>query len=310
MLDLGPVGLTAITSYTDRNILVLRDISTLVGSVTIDQGLPVAAARIPASLYDRTKVDQFTQEVRLASQNEGPLAWVVGGFYARTKRAYTQNAFVPGYDGSVYARFGAGRSAMLANGVTGVDNPLSLNLPSTLRQYSVFAEGSYHIADVLHLTAGARCFDYRDTNLYQAGGLFSTIGNVRQKTKSDGVAPRFIIAYDLSSDIKVNLQASKGFRLGGVNNPLKVGTCSPQDAATFGPYQSNGSETLWNFEGEVKSRFGPVRLNVATFYSRIRNLHVTLDTGSCSQRFIFNVPKAHTKGSSSSCPRHRPRGSI
>jgi iron complex outermembrane receptor protein len=96
--------------------------------------------------------------------------------------------------------------------------------------------------------------------------------------------------------VTLNAQAAKGFRLGGVNDPLNLPLCSAGDAAIFGGFQSYRDETLWNYEAGVKSRFGGVVFNAAAFYTDIKDLQTTLDAGSCSSRIVFNVPKAHTKG--------------
>ena len=55
-IDFGTVGLTSITSYTDRDVVVLRDATQLTGSVTIDLGGTAAEARINSPLFDRTKL--------------------------------------------------------------------------------------------------------------------------------------------------------------------------------------------------------------------------------------------------------------
>ena len=36
--------------------------------------------------------------------------------------------------------------------------------------------------------------------------------------------------------------------------------------------------------------------NAAVFHTKIKDLQVTVDAGSCSSRLVFNVPKAHTTG--------------
>lgn len=89
---------------------------------------------------------------------------------------------------------------------------------------------------------------------------------------------------------------SKGFRLGGVNDPLNVPLCTPADRAIFGGYQRYSDETLWNYEDGIKARGRGFTFNAAVFHNSIRNLQVTLDAGSCSSRVVFNVPKAHSTG--------------
>jgi outer membrane receptor protein involved in Fe transport len=103
-------------------------------------------------------------------------------------------------------------------------------------------------------------------------------------------------SYDLSDEMTINAQASEGFRLGGVNDPLNAGLCDPGDLETFGGFQSYDDETLWNYEIGFKSLFSSIQFNAAVFYTDIEDLQVTLDAGSCSSRISFNVEEAHTLG--------------
>ncbi|MDP9199033.1 MAG: TonB-dependent receptor plug domain-containing protein, partial [Pseudomonadota bacterium] len=88
--DLGPVVLTSISSFTDRDILVVRDASQLTGSVTFDLGGTGNQVRFNSPLHDATDVEVFTQELRLSSDNDSRLQWVVGGFYSDISRDYSQ----------------------------------------------------------------------------------------------------------------------------------------------------------------------------------------------------------------------------
>src|SRR4029450_13885978 len=96
--------------------------------------------------------------------------------------------------------------------------------------------------------------------------------------------------------LSVNAQVAKGFRLGGVNDPLNIPLCSPADLTTFGSFQTYSDETLWNYEAGVKYSRRGITFNAAIFHNDIKNLQVTLDAGSCSSRIVFNVPKAHSNG--------------
>jgi iron complex outermembrane receptor protein len=96
--------------------------------------------------------------------------------------------------------------------------------------------------------------------------------------------------------MRVNAQVSKGFRLGGVNDPLNLPLCTPEDEALFGAFQDYDDETLWNYEVGVRGQQRGLNFAAAAFYTDINNLQVTLDAGSCSSRIVFNVPNAHTMG--------------
>jgi outer membrane receptor protein involved in Fe transport len=294
--DWGAVDFTSITSWTERDILVSRDASALTHSVSIDLGYLPAVTSIPSNLKDRTSLETFTQEARIASDyDDSKLDWLVGVFYTEIDRDYSQRLPTPGYDVFTDIRFGAGTSAAVANGFP-LDSPYNADLPYDIKQFAVFAEGTAHLAEQLHFTAGARYYDFKEERAFVSGGLFSNGDNRTDTTKSDGFSPRFILAYDISDDVQLNAQASKGFRLGGVNDPLNATLCTPADLAIFGGFQNYEDETLWNYEGGVKAKSGPFTANVSGFYNDVKNLQVTLDAGSCSSRISFNVPDAHTLG--------------
>ncbi|KPF79293.1 TonB-dependent receptor [alpha proteobacterium AAP81b] len=300
-LDLGGVTVTSVSSYVNRDVLVSRDASALTGSVSVDLGLPTAAVLLPSNLRDTTDVEQFSQELRLSSNSDGPLQWVVGGFFTDQKRNYAQRLPTPGYDAFVDATLGAGTSAAVANGFP-LNSPYNADLRYKLQQWAIFGEASYNFGGGFKLTAGGRYYNFDEKRTFQSGGLFSNSDNFTNfnapgnRTSSDGFTPRVIASYEASRNFTVNLQAAKGFRLGGVNDPLNAGLCSAQDLAIFGGYQRYSDETLWNYEANVKARGRGFTANAAVFYNDINNLQVTLDAGSCSSRVVFNAPKAHSFG--------------
>jgi len=296
VFNFGPADLTLVSSYIDRAILVSRDASALTGSVSVDLGFPDAAVLLPSNLIDETDFSQFSQEVRLSSAEDGRFQWVVGGFFTVSDRDYTQVLPTPGFDAFTDLVLGAGTSAAVANGF-GADSPFNSVLPFDNRQFAFFGEASYDITERLTFTAGGRYYNFDEERLITTGGLFAN-GDTLQfdETSSSGFTPRFLISYDLNDNLTLNLQASRGFRLGGVNDPLNTPLCNPIDLQIFGGFQDFDDETLWNFEGGVKSQFGPFTFNSAVFYTDISNLQVTLDAGSCSSRITFNVPQARTIG--------------
>lgn len=186
-------------------------------------------------------------------------------------------------------------SADLANGFP-LDSPYNADLPYDIKQKALFGEASYDFGQ-FKLTGGGRYYDFSESRDFRSGGVFSG-GDTRigDKTKSSGFSPRVIATWEPNNNLSVNLQAAKGFRLGGVNDPLNVPLCSAQDADLFGGFQNYDDETLWNYEAGVKYSKRGFTFNAAVFHSEIRDLQVTLDAGSCSSRIVFNVPKAHTTG--------------
>ena len=295
--DLGPVVLTSVSSYTNRDILVSRDASALTGSVSVDLGYPDAAVLLPSNLRDTTDLSVITQEIRFSSDTGGPLQWLVGGFYSNTDRFYRQRLPTPGYAAFTDAVLGAGTSAAVANGFPNLDSPFNSDLPYNIEQVAVFGEATYALTERLDVTVGARYYNFDEVRTITTGGLFAN-GDSGQvdRTSSDGVTPRVLVSYDVSDTLTLNAQASQGFRLGGVNDPLNVPLCNAEDLALFGGFQDYDDEKLWNYELGAKATGNGFYANVAGFYNDISDLQVTLDAGSCSSRIVFNVPEAHTLG--------------
>lgn len=293
--DFGNVQLTSVTSYINRSILASRDASALTGSVSVDLGFPDAAVLLPSNLRDTTDLEQFSQEVRLASDYESRLQWLIGAFYSNVDRFYRQRLPTPGYDAFTDAMLGAGTSAAVANGFP-ADSPYNSDLPYEIRQWALFGEASYDVTDRFTVTAGARYYQFDESRRFVSGGLFANGDNRQDETSSNGITPRIIASYELSPAIALNVQASQGFRLGGVNDPLNLPLCSPADEAIFGGYQTYEDETSWNYEAGVKVTRSRYTFNAAAYYNDITDLQVTLDAGSCSSRVVFNVPEAHASG--------------
>src|SRR5262249_51385473 len=96
--NFGNMLLTSITSYTYRDILVIRDATALTASITGGSiGLPQNVYTLNAPLDDATKAKVWTQEVRLSS-GKSRVPWLVGGFFGHTTRDYGQNLPVTGFE--------------------------------------------------------------------------------------------------------------------------------------------------------------------------------------------------------------------
>ena len=296
--DFGGVELTSVSSYINRDILVSRDASALTGSISDDIGLPDAAILLPSNLVDTTKLKTWTQEVRLSSTNSGPFQWVIGGFYADVTRDYLQTLPTPGYSSFI----GIAASQAAANGFPNLDSPYNSQVPYDMNQFALFGEATYDLGQI-KLTGGGRYYHFKETRGFRSGGVFGNQDNVAgDKTKSSGFSPRGIVTWEPNSNFSVNAQVAKGFRLGGINDPLNLPLCdngvpNGPDANLYGgfagPYDD---ETMWNYEAGVKYQKGPITFNTAAYYTAIKDLQINVLAGSCSSRVSINAEKAHTMG--------------
>jgi iron complex outermembrane receptor protein len=296
--SLSGFDLTYAGSYTDREILVSRDASALSGSVGIDVGFSEEGVLLPSNLLDTTDLEQYTHELRIASNGDGALNWVTGVFYSDVERVYAQRLPTPGHDDATRDSGAIAPSdpSDTLNGFPGPDSPYNADIPYDIEQWAVFGEVSYDITDRLNLTVGGRFYDFEEERTFKTGGWFSNGDFAEDTTSSDGFTPRVMASFDVNEDMTVNAQASQGFRLGGVNDPLNATLCEGSDLETFGGFQEYDDETMWNYEVGFKSMYENFSFNAAAFYTDIEDLQVTLDAGSCSSRVAFNVEEAHTLG--------------
>jgi iron complex outermembrane receptor protein len=228
--------------------------------------------------------------------SEETFHWVVGGFYGHTTRDYGQDLPVKGFQDLT----GIPTQGLRAP----KDSLFWSSLGYVLNQFAVFGEGTMHLADQVDVTGGLRYYHFSEDKEQIFDGIFGNDNNgtslVSQpgSTDANGVAPRLIATYKLSKQSNLNAQVSRGFRLGGINDPLNVPLCTSQDLATFGGRDQWKDETVWNYEVGYKARVleGRGSFNVAGFYMDISNLQATVTAGSCSSRVVFNVPKARSRG--------------
>ncbi len=293
----GDTELTSITSYNHRDILQVRDAGALTSSITGGSiGLPENVYTLNSPLRDATPdAEAISEELRLSGRT-GKINWLGGFFYTHNKRDYGQDLPVTGFT----ALTGIPTQGLLAP----TDDLFFSRLSYKLDQYALFGEVDWQVTQRLELTAGLRYYNFKEDRTQVFDGIFGNDNNgtslVSQpgSVKSDGFAPRVMAHYTVSTDTRLNAQVSRGFRLGGINDPLNVPLCTPQDLVTFGGHKTWNDETLWNYEIGSKTAFagGKGSINISAYYMDIKDLQATVTAGSCSSRLVFNVPKAVSPG--------------
>ena len=109
-----------------------------------------------------------------------------------------------------------------------------------------------------------------------------------------GVAPshwhRGIATERIERHDDPNVQISKGFRLGGINDRLNVPLCRPKDLETFGGRETWDDETSWSYEVGAKSRILTNRgsFNIAAYDLNIKDLQATATPLHC-RRYPMQV---------------------
>lgn len=241
---------------------------------------------VPIPYYNSDHTQQLSEELRLTSEGDGKAQWTVGAFYSDFKSVLRQ------FNGNAaFASLSTGGVAANPTGIIYIDNS-----PYHIKQYALFAEGSYRITDTVKATIGVRGFKYRSLLNYDESGIYSSSGNATAVTgivegTASGVSPKVNISYKPTQDVTLYAQIAKGFRPGGVNLPDAVPPCATPVPTSYGP------DSIWDYEMGEKAQFANRRIfvNADVFYIRWNAVQENL-TLPCSYPFTTNVGTAESYG--------------
>jgi outer membrane receptor protein involved in Fe transport len=148
--DLGFAELVSATGISHFEADGQRDQTDLL--IRLDYGYEEFPS-FSAFTRELDEVDTFTQELRLVSQSDSDLSWIVGGFYNKTDTDASSREFTPGFDQFAVDNF---EGAQL--------RPDSLEYleitGSKVTESALFGEVGYQVTDKLDITIGARFYEY------------------------------------------------------------------------------------------------------------------------------------------------------
>jgi outer membrane receptor protein involved in Fe transport len=287
-----PLGeLVSSTSYFDREITEREDESEV---VSLFFYTPAGLPPVLSQITEIKPLHRFVQEVRFASQLQGPLQFVLGAYFSESNGQFTPGYYPP----------------TIVPGLTAVSGyPGDLffyqDYPSTIREPAIFGELSYQLTSRLKLTAGARWYEIKSTaSGTEQGAAVGTVVTDAPSTLTEvGVNPKFQADYQLTDDAMVYATAAKGFRPGGIvpTVPSAPALGCPGQLAALGlttqqthEYQS---DSLWNYELGSKTTWFDNRLtvNADVFYIDWKNIQQQILL-SCGFQFRTNAGAAKSEG--------------
>jgi iron complex outermembrane recepter protein len=289
------------TSYDDRTIDSTTDQSFFgEGISTFFTSPPVPAEDIPTANVLRSGVHDFAQELRIASTAWKHWKGQAGIFYEHQGRDQWQNFPSKGFD----ALWG-GNSLDL--GAFTTDTFFSGQTNAITRQVAVFGELTYSPNERFDLTVGARHFDWHQSfNLYFAGlfGINPSTGaplTVDGTSKESGTNPRVNAAFHVTPDVMVFAEAAKGFRYGGINQPVPLGpppACSDYIAPLTSAPLTFGPDYLWSYSLGEKASLLDRRLTLdATVYElRWKDVQTRKNLPECGYYYIENKGDVRSDG--------------
>lgn len=283
--DFGPAVLTSATSYLEKNSASTNDYtvlasvihSSIIGSII---GVPPQ----PMTSENPVTYDQFTQEVRVASHDEGAVSWIVGAYFSDVDQSADQLIRSEALGGFVSQLFGI---------MPPTDEILSFMSSVNDRQYAGFGELTYSVGP-FDFTGGVRVYHFRQTLSSDQAGLFAGPTQPETTARATGANPRFNVALHADDGLLLYASASKGFRAGGPNAALvgAPGTCTFDDLHE----PSYEPDSVWSYEvGEkVELANGRLTVNSAAYQIDWSNLQGPINS-SCGL-FNANFGDARVRG--------------
>jgi len=299
--DLGHATITSVTAWRFWNWNAANDRDYTGLKIQLQQGIP-------------SRQDQISQELRMASNGDGPLGYVWGLYYFRQ--------VITGRPISIY---GPTAAYWLIGPTTGTP-PVAV--PSNLLDgygqdggtrfaadsYATFGEVNWKATDRLTLTGGLRYTiehkvgDYTTT---VSGGLQTTVPALINaklsilrpqaygaRDDSGDLSGRANVSYQLADGIFAYASHARGFKSGGINMsglPLNVQNQPALSTAVVRPERNT------TYEGGLKTDLFDRRLrfNLTGYHTEVRDFQATLvdSTQTIALRgYLSNIPKVTVEG--------------
>lgn len=288
--DLGWGIVTSSTSYLDRKFFEVVDFNAPI--------MFLFGIDVPALTTTDVWLDDWSQELRVATNFDGPLNFIGGVFYIENEREHASNTPAPGFDAAISALFGFPFSSTFFNAPP--DYVFTQSVIVDEKQFALFGELTYELTERISAMVGLRWFDVEQDFFLSSGGAAST-GQPPADFNSaeDDINPKFMLTYALTDDVSLSAQAARGFRLGGTNEAIPIGICGAELEGlglTSAP-ESFSSESVWNYEIGTKTSWLDNRLvvNGSIYYIDYEDVQITTSL-SCGFPFINNTGKAKARG--------------
>lgn len=268
--DFGGVVFTSITAFETASSSSLGDIDGgYVGAHSFFDPLnPPAPPYFPDTIAFPSEtqdsiddLDQFTQEVRLASSGDNVFDWQIGFYY------FDSDATVS---------------------TVGAGFPPLTTLRHTNDSWAVFGQASYDLTDRLTLTAGLRYTE--DDRDFEALVLPPAVTVNPTSASDEDVSWDASALYRAADGLNLYVRAARGFRgptIQGRDIAFAAfsGAVDPQTVAD--------SETILSFEGGFKSEFmnKRARLNADVYYYTVDDQQFSIIGGAGNVNQVVNADK-------------------
>lgn len=241
----GDFKLTSISSYQEVDLT--RDIAAGPGTL---MSFPESDAA-------------FSQELRLAYDNGGPVTGVMGLFYQHDDFTRDADGYVPFY--------GASTNAVTTN------------------SYALFGEATWQVTSAFDITGGLRLsYDESAIDFTRYGGNYFGYyaGSFSNSADFTGLQPKLAVGYQINDTTRLYGLISRGYKPGGFNHAVTY----PQDEEAYDP------ETAWNYELGLRTATPDRAVEVSAALYYIASADKQIYVGPVGFQVIRNAGSAESYG--------------
>ncbi len=271
---------------------------------------PFVYGASPRPLFEQDPFNSrsaYIQEVRLTSEGDGPVKWIVGGFYRDESRSIGDKQYARGYS-AFYDACIDDPVVMCGLGTVYPDVPILGGIPNEYdfaytsqtetdyKEKAVYAEVEWQPIDGLRLTGGLRGY-WQDTKSTQIGGLLflgpDFVSSKTATTKDSGALYKIGVSYDITPELMLYGVYSIGQRPGGVNSlPDVIGSeVVPVELQTY------SADEVRNIEAGIKGRLGGLgTFSLSAFTMDWNDVQVGTAVTSLVIGAVINAGDARAKG--------------
>ncbi|MDH4020002.1 MAG: TonB-dependent receptor [Xanthomonadales bacterium] len=293
--DFSSTTLTSITSYQlgdgfsrgdiDGGVVDFSGTAECPSGIVCDPEAPVFGSptltfpgtiTVPSVTQDGADTDQFTQELRIASDTDDRFSWQAGFFYFNSSLEVETDSF---------ASFG-----FLGN------PPQNTIIKHTNDAWALFAQGAYDVTDQFTISAGLRYTDdKRDFKVLQYGQLWLDIGPEFQPPVAPIDVSADKVSWDLTGDYAINdssniyVRFASGFRAQSIQG---------RDVAFLEYPTVADPETIMSYELGYKADLvdDRLRLNASLFYYNLDDMQLSIIGGASNTNQVINADKGTASG--------------
>ncbi|MBB5714588.1 TonB-dependent receptor [Sphingomonas aerophila] len=271
-IDFGPVTLTSISAYETTSGYSRGDTDGGAAANFPFNGVPNGFGQSQGNIRD---LDQYTQEVRLASPADQRFTWQVGGFY------FNQTDVTDFYQ----------RAFFLTGTARNPNNWVRLHDANT--SWAVFGQASFKITPDFIITAGAReTDDTKKTDLVKTANTAANLATYtgRRHVRLSDTTPSWDLSalYQVDPANSVYARVARGFR-----GP----TIQGRSAVFNADFTTANSETITSYEVGSKGTYfdNRLRLNAALFTYTVKDIQLN-GNDTNGNGVLFNADKARAWG--------------